>query len=40
MANAMLTMLHKLGLDMATFGDSTGALDLNSAAPAIATDKA
>jgi len=30
MANAMLTMLHMLGLDESeTFGDSTGALDLN-----------
>jgi len=32
MANAMLTMLHMLGLeDVNAFGDSTGALDLNSA---------
>jgi Protein of unknown function (DUF1552) len=32
MANAMLTMLHMLGVDdMTSFGDSTGALDLNSA---------
>jgi len=32
MANAMLSLLHKLGLDdMESFGDSTGVLDLNSA---------
>ena len=32
MANAMLTMLHTLGLDDSTsFGDSTGAMDLNTA---------
>jgi hypothetical protein len=32
MANAMLSMLHMLGLeDLQTFGDSTGALDLNAA---------
>ena len=32
MANAMLTLLHKLGLDdMKSFGDSTAALDLNAA---------
>jgi hypothetical protein len=31
MANAMLTMLHGLGLDdVKTFGDSTGAMDLNA----------
>ena len=31
MANVMLSMLHGLGLDdMESFGDSTGALDLNS----------
>ncbi len=29
MANAMLTALHALGVDVDTFGDSTGALDLN-----------
>ncbi|MDX1395253.1 MAG: DUF1552 domain-containing protein [Gemmatimonadota bacterium] len=34
MANAMLTVLHGLGLeDMASFGDSTGELALTSAAP-------
>jgi hypothetical protein len=33
MANAMLTVLHALGLEeMTSFGDSTGALDLNKAA--------
>jgi hypothetical protein len=31
MANAMLSMMHMLGLEDARFGDSTGALDLNSA---------
>ncbi len=32
-ANAMLTVAHKLGLEeMASFGDSTGELDLNAAA--------
>jgi hypothetical protein len=32
MANAMLSMLHMLGVEnLQTFGDSTGALDLNSA---------
>ncbi|MDP1569179.1 MAG: DUF1552 domain-containing protein [Vicinamibacterales bacterium] len=37
MANAMLSVLHTLGLDdMASFGDSTSALDLNSAG--VATD--
>jgi hypothetical protein len=31
MANAMLSMLHGLGLDdMKSFGDSTGAMDLNA----------
>jgi len=40
MANAMLTVAHKLGLDdVATFGDSTAELDLNATAPVI-TDKA
>jgi hypothetical protein len=30
MANAMLTVLQKLGVDdLSAFGDSTGALDLN-----------
>ena len=31
MANAQLTVLHKLGLDMPKFGNSTGELDLTSA---------
>ena len=31
MANAMLSMLQALGLDMESFGDSTGAMDLNGA---------
>ena len=32
MANAMLTTLHMLGRDdMASFGDSSGELDLNNA---------
>jgi hypothetical protein len=31
MANAMLSMLHGLNVDIAQFGDSTGAMDLNSA---------
>src|SRR3954469_2022321 len=39
MANAMLTVAHKLGLDMPSFGDSTGELDLNAVSPVI-TDKA
>ena len=30
MANAMLSMLHMLGIEDTRFGDSTGALDLNS----------
>jgi hypothetical protein len=38
-ANAMLTVAHRLGLEMPSFGDSTGELDLNAAAP-VATDKA
>jgi hypothetical protein len=41
MANPMLTMLHMLGRDdMQQFGDSTGELDLNTAAPVAATDAA
>jgi hypothetical protein len=39
MANAMLSVAHKLGLEMPSFGDSTAELDLNAAAP-VATDKA
>jgi len=30
MANAMLAALHSVGIDIGTFGDSTGALDLNA----------
>lgn len=38
MANAMLTMLHMLGRDdLKEFGDATGELDLNNAAPAVTT---
>jgi hypothetical protein len=38
MANPMLTMLHMLGRDdMTSFGDSTGELDLNNAAPTVTT---
>jgi hypothetical protein len=36
LANAMLTVAHTLGLDMPSFGDSTGSLDLNAAAPVTA----
>jgi uncharacterized protein DUF1552 len=39
MANPMLTMLHALGRDdMKGFGDSTGELDLNNAAPEPTTE--
>jgi hypothetical protein len=31
-ANAMLTVMHKLGVDMPSLGDSTGELELNGAA--------
>jgi len=41
MANSMLTMLHMLGRDdLQKFGDSTGELDLNNAAPAPAATEA
>jgi Protein of unknown function (DUF1552) len=41
MANPMLTMLHMLGRDeLQQFGDSTGELDLNNAAPAPAATEA
>jgi Protein of unknown function (DUF1552) len=41
MANAMLTMLQMLGCeDVESFGDSTGAMDLNKAAPAQTTEVA
>jgi hypothetical protein len=39
LANAMLSVANKLGLDLPSFGDSTGQLDLNNAA-VVATDKA
>ena len=29
MANPMLSVLHTLGVDVKSFGDSTGAFDLN-----------
>jgi Protein of unknown function (DUF1552) len=38
LANAMLTVAHKLGLDLPSFGDSTGELDLNAASP-VTTEK-
>ena len=31
MANVFLTLAHGLGLDLASFGDSTGEFDLNAA---------
>jgi hypothetical protein len=41
MANSMLTMLHMMGRDdLQQFGDSTGELDLNNAAPAPAATEA
>src|SRR5438067_11725956 len=40
MANAMLGVLHSLGVDEPSFGDSTAAMDLNSAAPVATTDVA
>jgi hypothetical protein len=36
MANAFLSMGHMLGMDMKTFGDSTGELSLNQASPTTA----
>jgi hypothetical protein len=38
LANAMLTLIHGLGIDMAQFGDSTGAFDLNAVTPLPATN--
>jgi hypothetical protein len=39
MANVMLSVLHELGFDdMAQFGDSTGAFDLNRVTPPATTD--
>jgi hypothetical protein len=40
LANAMLDMAHKMDLDLPSFGDSTSAMDLNSAPAPVATDKA
>ena len=37
MANPLLTVLNDLGVDMTTFGNSTGALDLNAAAEPVKT---
>ena len=39
LANAMLTLAHALDLDMPSFGDSTGELDLNTVQAPVATDK-
>src|SRR5262245_18586944 len=38
LANAMLTLVHGLGLDVPQFGDSTAALDLNAVAAPVTTD--
>ena len=40
MANAMLTVAHSLGLDLPSFGDSTGELNLNTEQAPAATDRA
>ncbi len=40
LANAMLAMAQKLDLDLPSFGDSTGAMDLNTVQAPVATDKA
>jgi Protein of unknown function (DUF1552) len=40
MANGMLTVAHALGLDMPSFGDSTGELNLNAEQTPATTDKA
>jgi hypothetical protein len=40
LANAMLGMAQKMDLDLPSFGDSTSAMDLNSAPAPVATDKA
>ena len=39
LANAMLSVANKLGLQLKAFGDSTGELELNNASP-VATEKA
>jgi hypothetical protein len=38
LANAMLALVHGLGIDMPQFGDSTAALDLNTAMAPMTTD--
>jgi hypothetical protein len=41
LANAMLSVLHKVGFDdLASFGDSTAEMDLNNATPAATTEVA
>jgi hypothetical protein len=40
MANAMLSVAQKLDLDLTSFGDSTSAMDLNSAPAVVTMDKA
>lgn len=41
LANAMLSVLHKIGFDeLSSFGDSTSELDLNNAVPATTTEVA
>ena len=40
LANAMLTLVHDLGIDMPQFGDSASALDLNTSAAPATTDVA
>jgi hypothetical protein len=41
LANAMLSVLHKIGFDdVSSFGDSTSEIDLNNAAPVVATEVA
>ena len=41
LANTMLSVLHKIGLDdVSSFGDSTAEMDLNNAAPAVTTEVA
>src|SRR5262245_3908629 len=40
LANAMLTLIHGLGIDMPQFGDSTSALDLNVVATPTTTEAA
>ena len=41
LANTMLSVLHKIGIDdVSSFGDSTAEMDLNSAAPAVTTEVA